>query len=110
MVCSVYCADHHVAEGELDAEMIAANSPAAVQAVKRQVSATAAEHVSGREALDKQANDPKYPPSMAATGRSPPVHKRRCEMLLCISIRPRVFGMVQLRAPCSFCAAAASLR
>jgi enoyl-CoA hydratase/carnithine racemase len=39
------------------AEMIAANSPAAVQAVKRQVSATAAEHVRSREALEQELGD-----------------------------------------------------
>jgi enoyl-CoA hydratase/carnithine racemase len=36
------------------AEMIAANSPSAVQAVKRQVSATIAEHALTREALEQQ--------------------------------------------------------
>ena len=39
------------------AETIAANSPAAVQAVKRQVSATAAEHVKSREALEQELGD-----------------------------------------------------
>jgi len=39
------------------AETIAANSPAAVQAVKRQVSATAAEHVQSREALEQELGD-----------------------------------------------------
>jgi enoyl-CoA hydratase/carnithine racemase len=39
------------------AERIAANSPAAVQAVKRQVSATAAEHVLSREALEQELGD-----------------------------------------------------
>jgi enoyl-CoA hydratase/carnithine racemase len=39
------------------AELIAANSPAAVQAVKRQVSATAAEHTRSREALDQELGD-----------------------------------------------------
>lgn len=39
------------------AETIAANSPAAVQAVKRQVSATAAEHVLSREALEQELGD-----------------------------------------------------
>jgi enoyl-CoA hydratase/carnithine racemase len=39
------------------AEMIAANSPAAVQAVKRQVSATTAEHVLSREALEQELGD-----------------------------------------------------
>jgi enoyl-CoA hydratase/carnithine racemase len=39
------------------AEAIAANSPSAVQAVKRQVSATAAEHVLSREALEQELGD-----------------------------------------------------
>ena len=39
------------------AEMIAANSPAAVQAVKQQISATIAEHGQGREALDQELGD-----------------------------------------------------
>jgi enoyl-CoA hydratase/carnithine racemase len=39
------------------AEAIAANSPAAVQAVKHQVSATAAEHVRSREALEQELGD-----------------------------------------------------
>jgi enoyl-CoA hydratase/carnithine racemase len=39
------------------AEMIAANSPSAVQAVKRQVSATVAEHVLGREAMEQRLGD-----------------------------------------------------
>jgi len=39
------------------AEMIAANSPSAVQAVKRQVSATIADHVLTREALEQQLGD-----------------------------------------------------
>ena len=39
------------------AEAIAANSPSAVQAVKRQVSATIADHVSGREALEQELGD-----------------------------------------------------
>jgi enoyl-CoA hydratase/carnithine racemase len=39
------------------AEMIAANSPSAVQAVKRQVSATTAEHVRAREALEQELGD-----------------------------------------------------
>ena len=36
---------------------IAANSPSAVQAVKRQVSATIAEHAKSREALDQELGD-----------------------------------------------------
>jgi len=39
------------------AERIAANSPAAVQAVKRQISATIAEHARAREALDQELGD-----------------------------------------------------
>jgi len=39
------------------AEAIAANSPAAVQAVKRQISATAAEHTLSREALEQELGD-----------------------------------------------------
>jgi len=39
------------------AERIAANSPSAVQAVKRQISATMAEHARGREALDQALGD-----------------------------------------------------
>ena len=39
------------------AERIAANSPSAVQAVKRQVSATVADHVLSREAQDQELGD-----------------------------------------------------
>jgi enoyl-CoA hydratase len=39
------------------AESIAANSPSAVQAVKRQISATIADHTRAREALDQQLGD-----------------------------------------------------
>jgi len=39
------------------AETIAANSPTAVQAVKRQISATMAEHARAREALDQALGD-----------------------------------------------------
>ena len=39
------------------AELIAANSPAAVQAVKQQISATIAEHVLSREALDQELGE-----------------------------------------------------
>jgi enoyl-CoA hydratase/carnithine racemase len=52
-----------VARGELmswaieTAETIAANSPSAVQAVKRQVSATIADHALTREALEQQLGD-----------------------------------------------------
>ena len=52
-----------VPQGELmrwaieTAEMIAANSPSAVQAVKRQVSATIADHALTREALEQHLGD-----------------------------------------------------
>lgn len=39
------------------AEVIAANSPSAVQAVKRQISATIADHARSREALDQELGD-----------------------------------------------------
>ena len=39
------------------AEMIAGNSPSAVQAVKRQVSATIADHALSREALEQRLGD-----------------------------------------------------
>jgi enoyl-CoA hydratase/carnithine racemase len=39
------------------AETIAANSPSAVQAVKRQISATIADHARAREALDQELGD-----------------------------------------------------
>src|ERR687892_670476 len=39
------------------AERIAANSPAAVQAVKQQISATIAEHARSREALEQELGD-----------------------------------------------------
>jgi enoyl-CoA hydratase/carnithine racemase len=39
------------------AETIAANSPSAVQAVKRQISATVADHARAREALDQELGD-----------------------------------------------------
>ena len=39
------------------AEVIAANSPAAVQAVKQQISATIAEHALSREALEQELGD-----------------------------------------------------
>jgi enoyl-CoA hydratase/carnithine racemase len=39
------------------AEMIAANSPSAVQAVKRQVSATIADHALTREAVEQELGD-----------------------------------------------------
>jgi enoyl-CoA hydratase/carnithine racemase len=39
------------------AELIAANSPAAVQAVKRQISATIADHARSREALEQELGD-----------------------------------------------------
>ena len=39
------------------AELIAANSPTAVQAVKQQISTTIAEHALSREALDQALGD-----------------------------------------------------
>ena len=39
------------------AEQIAANSPSAVQAVKRQISSTIAEHARAREALEQELGD-----------------------------------------------------
>ncbi|MGH7304367.1 MAG: enoyl-CoA hydratase/isomerase family protein [Candidatus Rokuibacteriota bacterium] len=50
------------AEGLMDwaletAETIAGNSPAAVQAVKRQISSTIADHARSREALDQELGD-----------------------------------------------------
>jgi enoyl-CoA hydratase/carnithine racemase len=39
------------------AETIAANSPSAVQAVKRQISATIADHARSREALEQELGD-----------------------------------------------------
>jgi enoyl-CoA hydratase/carnithine racemase len=39
------------------AELIAAHSPSAVQAVKQQISATAADHARSREALDQELGD-----------------------------------------------------
>jgi enoyl-CoA hydratase/carnithine racemase len=39
------------------AELIAANSPSAVQAVKQQISATIADHALSREALEQELGD-----------------------------------------------------
>jgi enoyl-CoA hydratase/carnithine racemase len=39
------------------ADAIAANSPSAVQAVKQQISATAADHARSREALEQELGD-----------------------------------------------------
>jgi enoyl-CoA hydratase/carnithine racemase len=39
------------------AELIAANSPSAVQAVKRQISATIADHARSREAMEQELGD-----------------------------------------------------
>jgi enoyl-CoA hydratase/carnithine racemase len=39
------------------AELIAANSPSAVQAVKQQISATIADHARSREALEQELGD-----------------------------------------------------
>ena len=68
---------NQIVEGDLmrwaldKAEAIAANSPAAVQAVKRQISATIAEHGTRREALDQELGDrvrasPYFPEGVAA--------------------------------------------
>jgi enoyl-CoA hydratase/carnithine racemase len=43
--------------GDRNRRVIAANSPSAVQAVKRQVSATVADHALTREALEQQLGD-----------------------------------------------------
>src|SRR6266436_2319151 len=47
----------HAMDILLTAKAIAANSPTAVQAVKRQISATAAEHTLSREALEQELGD-----------------------------------------------------
>jgi len=39
------------------AELIAANSPSAVQAVKRQISSTIADHARSREAMEQELGD-----------------------------------------------------
>jgi enoyl-CoA hydratase/carnithine racemase len=57
LVNSVVPADALMGWAIETAETIAANSPAAVQAVKHQVSATAAEHVRSREALEQELGD-----------------------------------------------------
>lgn len=61
--CRLGLVNRVVPRGELmgwaleTAAMIAANSPSAVQAVKRQVSTTIAEHAASREALEQQLGD-----------------------------------------------------
>lgn len=57
LVNQVMPADELIGWAIETAELIAANSPAAVQAVKRQVSATAATHVLSREALEQELGD-----------------------------------------------------
>jgi len=57
LVNRVVAADELMVWAIETAEMIAANSPSAVQAVKRQVSATIAEHVLGREAMEQRLGD-----------------------------------------------------
>ena len=57
LVNRVVPSDELMAWALATAEMIAANSPSAVQAVKRQVSATIADHALTREALEQQLGD-----------------------------------------------------
>ncbi|HWB52173.1 MAG TPA: enoyl-CoA hydratase-related protein [Stellaceae bacterium] len=57
LVNSVVPADALMGWAIETAEMIAANSPAAVQAVKRQVSATVAAHGLSREAMEQELGD-----------------------------------------------------
>jgi enoyl-CoA hydratase/carnithine racemase len=57
LVNRVVAADGLMAWALETAELIAANSPAAVQAVKRQISATIAEHALSREALEQELGD-----------------------------------------------------
>ena len=57
LVNKVVAADELMPWAIATAETIAANSPSAVQAVKRQVSATAAAHVLSREALEQELGD-----------------------------------------------------
>lgn len=57
LVNRVVAADKLMEWALATAEMIAANSPSAVQAVKRQVSATIADHAQTREALEQQLGD-----------------------------------------------------
>ncbi len=57
LVNRVVAADGLMAWALETAELIAGNSPAAVQAVKQQISATIAEHARSREALDQELGD-----------------------------------------------------
>ena len=57
LINRVVSADGLMAWALETAEAIAANSPSAVQAVKRQISATIAEHARAREALDQELGD-----------------------------------------------------
>jgi enoyl-CoA hydratase/carnithine racemase len=57
LINRVVAADELMPWALATAEMIAANSPSAVQAVKRQISATIADHALTREALEQQLGD-----------------------------------------------------
>ena len=57
LVNRVVSAERVLDEAIETAEMIAKNSPSAVQAVKRQISTTVAEHARSREALDQVLGD-----------------------------------------------------
>jgi enoyl-CoA hydratase/carnithine racemase len=57
LINRVVPADRLMAWALETAETIAANSPSAVQAVKRQISATIADHARGREALEQELGD-----------------------------------------------------
>src|SRR5260370_31477628 len=63
------------------AETIAANSPTAVQAVKRQISATTADHGRTREALEQELRDRRpasahfAPGAAAVPAKRPPRHE-----------------------------------
>jgi enoyl-CoA hydratase/carnithine racemase len=59
------------------AEVIAANSPSAVQAVKRQISTTIAEHALAREALDQELGDRVRASAHFAEGVAAFLEKRR---------------------------------
>ena len=59
------------------AKVIAANSPAAVQAVKTQISATIAEHARAREALDQGLGDQVRASSDFAEGIAAFLEKRK---------------------------------
>jgi len=71
LINRVVAADELMAWALQTAETIAANSPSAVQAVKRQISTTIAEHARSREALDQELGDrvrasPHFPEGVAA--------------------------------------------